>query len=184
MSECCVCLNICNDKTECNHTLCVKCFNKLKYKKCPLCRKDITIFDNKYIEVIKSNGFYKLIKMSNLRRFVFSKEFKTKLSSVLNNLKFNRFFVNKFIIKNYVYRFDEIIAFKDFKYSLICGSLFGNVYYINSLTHKILCNQQLTEEEMFVLNNIKFYKYFVMNSEIKHLQSVLMICDLMNKNDV
>ena len=50
--ECCVCLEVTNTKTECDHYLCVPCFQQIplvgddededeKERRCPLCREDI-----------------------------------------------------------------------------------------------------------------------------------------------
>lgn len=39
--ECCVCLELTNVKTICNHYLCDECHSKLKTFTCPLCRKNL-----------------------------------------------------------------------------------------------------------------------------------------------
>jgi hypothetical protein len=41
--DCVICLNICNTMTECNHPICMRCYNllvaqPLSMQKCPLCR--------------------------------------------------------------------------------------------------------------------------------------------------
>jgi hypothetical protein len=38
-NECCVCMEMTRTKTMCSHSLCWICFDKLKNKKCPLCRE-------------------------------------------------------------------------------------------------------------------------------------------------
>ena len=40
--ECCICLKKDNLwKTSCNHIICKKCIPQMKYKLCPLCRKNL-----------------------------------------------------------------------------------------------------------------------------------------------
>lgn len=43
--DCCVCLDTTRTKTTCGHFLCVKCFQKLKLKNCPLCRHRLALSD-------------------------------------------------------------------------------------------------------------------------------------------
>ena len=43
--DCVICLNICNTMTDCNHTICMRCYNllvaqPLSMRKCPYCRKE------------------------------------------------------------------------------------------------------------------------------------------------
>jgi len=41
--ECCICLEKDNLwKTNCNHIICKDCISKMKTKRCPMCRKNIT----------------------------------------------------------------------------------------------------------------------------------------------
>ena len=45
--KCCVCYERTQSKTTCNHSICIPCFDKIKYvnmeTKCPLCRQDCSI---------------------------------------------------------------------------------------------------------------------------------------------
>jgi len=38
--ECCVCLELTETKTNCNHHLCIPCWNQLKNERCPICRRE------------------------------------------------------------------------------------------------------------------------------------------------
>lgn len=41
--DCCVCMERTITKTRCNHFICLPCFQKIKIRKCPICRDDLLI---------------------------------------------------------------------------------------------------------------------------------------------
>ena len=40
-SECCVCYETCNTVTRCKHRLCRTCYDNLRIKTCPCCRRNL-----------------------------------------------------------------------------------------------------------------------------------------------
>lgn len=46
LKECCVCHDYCSTKTECNHSICRACNERLIQKKCPYCRKGLPGYES------------------------------------------------------------------------------------------------------------------------------------------
>ena len=103
---------------DCNHSLCYKCYYKLKVKNCPLCRESIKGLDNinKNNNIVsvyfsqKYDYFNKFIFLRNLKRYVFSKGYKNYLERVLKerNFKYYKLEENQIILSRYyLFTLDE-----------------------------------------------------------------------------
>ena len=106
--ECPVCLKTLKKKqciNPCEHELCSSCFKKIANKRCPLCRcemlslqtKDARLFSTKYI-MVKTTKKDKIISLKNLKKHVFSSDFKNYLREILMN---NRLYVIKRIMVSF-----------------------------------------------------------------------------------
>lgn len=66
LEDCCICLEDCNTKTECGHSICKTCVDKLYFNhqsetKCPMCRNDlVSKYKAKLITFTKDNGDYSI----------------------------------------------------------------------------------------------------------------------------
>ena len=58
-TQCIVCYNPTQEKTECNHLLCKDCKSKLKKEECPYCRQKIKTWDSKLVKI----PFYHFVKL-------------------------------------------------------------------------------------------------------------------------
>lgn len=107
LGECVVCYDDTNKKTKCNHLLCNVCMKKVK-NICPCCRRFLTEIVN--VETLKCN---KNIYMRNLKRYVFSKQFKRKLELLYTNRLYKFKSYQFHFYKNIVLNMDKIISFND-----------------------------------------------------------------------
>lgn len=179
--DCCVCYNKSKQITDCNHLLCIKCFNKLKQKNCPLCRtRNIALYDqqknsNNCLPVMIDNKHYKLIKMTNLKRFIFSKTFKSVLETVTRQLKFNKYLGIHFVIDNQVFMIDEIIPYNLFIRCVKIDELFDS-FQSSNILFKLKCNIPLNDENFFALKNVYHHRSNILKNttdEIEHLKKLI-----------
>lgn len=168
--ECCICYKLSKYKTCCNHDVCITCYNHLKFKDCPICRKqNIEIVNHKqisvqeYCEDLPNKLRFKFITYS-IKRFIKTKAFRNAVIHVERNKKKNKY-VNEYFgfyyyqnghnNENQFILYDQIVSFEHFRriYERNCC-----VYltFDRSLdTYKTFVNSRMNS---FFLMNLKHHK--------------------------
>jgi len=170
--ECCVCYNKSKNKTDCNHDICVKCYNLLDNKICPICRKkDILILGNNQIIVQEfSNGLLRWKPISySIKRYIKTKLFKATISFVQQYKTDNKYVniyhgFNRNIVVETIYNslitsklkkmfmlYDDIVSFEIFE-DYYCANAHDYLYYNHAF------NDPTDKRSQFFILNFKHHK--------------------------
>jgi len=95
--DCVVCYETCNYYTNCNHTLCLGCSNKLPKKICPICRNDLTL--PRQVQVETFDGETKEVEQEQKEEIIIQEEKQEVQQEVPYNIEeqdlFNTYLYNQ-----------------------------------------------------------------------------------------
>jgi len=163
---------VCYLKTDyfiinCNHALSYDCYCKLEEKKCPICREKIKGLEdiNKHKNKVsvyfsqKYDYFNKFIFLRNLKRYVFSKGYKSYLERVLSerNFKYYKLEENQIILsRDYLFTLDENLTKQEYFLSILGEFRYHFFGLCESIIKKIISSKKiLINSEIIVINCIK-----------------------------